>query len=72
MLFSNLNYHQINFFLFNFDCHLFFRTGAKMDFIADLELKDFSHHLLGHFHCLNSLLLIFKETFMFVLELTMA
>jgi hypothetical protein len=35
MLFSNLNYRQINFSLFDFDYHLFFKTGVKMDFDAD-------------------------------------
>lgn len=35
MLFSNLNYRQINSFLFDSNYHLFFRTDAKMDFIAD-------------------------------------
>ena len=71
-LFSNSNYRQINFFLFDSDYHLFFKTNLKMYFVAGFKLMDFFHHPPYHFHYLNSVDLIFKETFMFVLELTMA
>ena len=71
-LISNSNYRQIHFFLFDSDCHLFFTSNLKMYFVAGLKLINFFHLLPYLFHYLNSLDLIFKETFMFVLELTMA
>jgi hypothetical protein len=66
MLFSNLNYRQINFFLFDSDYHLFFKTNVKMDFVAGLEFMSFFHHHPEHFHYLDSVQLIFKGTFMLV------
>ena len=72
MLFSNLNYRQINFFLFDSDYHLSFKTNVKMDFVAGLEFMNFFHHHPEHFHYLDSVQLIFKGTFMLVQELTMA
>ena len=71
-LFSNLNYRQINSFLFDSNYHLFFRNYEEMDFVADYGLMNFDRHLLKRFHCLIIVLLISKETSMSALQLKVA